>query len=132
MVKQKVVIDTNIIIDHLRQKWQKGFKSQLESILESKSIVPLLSSATIQELFAGRSSTIKKEELIIRKVLILFQTISINEEVAEFAGKIMRDTESIVQFAGAQIAATALLENAFLLTKNKKDFANIRGIKFYQ
>ncbi len=132
MVKQKVVIDSNIIIDFLRQEGKGKQKTQLEAILEKKNIIPLLSSATIQELFAGQSSKKSREEARIRKILALFKILVVNEEVAEMAGKIMRDTKAIIQFADAQIAATALLEKALLLTKNKKDFANIRGIKFYQ
>lgn len=127
MVKQKIVIDTNVIIDHLRQEE----KSELEIILEDQNFVPLISVATIQELFAGQSSKIIKEEKKIRKILTWFKTISINQEIGEFAGKIMRDIVGIIQFADAQIAATAILEKALLLTKNKKDFANIKGIKFY-
>lgn len=131
MVKQKVVIDTNIIIDYLRQEGKRERKNQLEVILEKKNIIPLLSAATIQELFAGQSSKESRQETRIRKILTLFETLVINEEVAEMAGKTMRDALPIIQFADAQIAATAILEKAFLLTKNKKDFANIRGIRFY-
>lgn len=132
MVKQKVLIDTNIIIDYLRQEGKRARKTKLEVILEEENIVPLLSSATIQELFAGQSSKKRKEEARIRKILALFKTLVVNKEVAEMAGEIMRDTLPIVQFSDAQIAATAISEKAYLLTKNKKDFTSIQGIKFYQ
>lgn len=42
----------------------------------------------------------------------------------------MRD-KTVKEFADASIAATVLSEKALLLTKNKKDFANIKGLKFY-
>jgi predicted nucleic acid-binding protein len=131
MVRQKVVIDTNIIIDYLRQAGRGEGKTQLEVILEEENITPLLSSASIQELFAGQSSKESRQETRIRKILALFKTLAITEEITETAGKIMRDTLPIVRFSDAQIAATAILENAFLLTKNKKDFENIKEIKFY-
>lgn len=131
MVKQKVVIDTNIIIDHLRQGIKQKTKSQLEVIVEDGNIIPLISTGTMQELFAGQSSKKAKEDQKIKRVLALFRTIPVNEEVAETAGKIMRDTEPFVQFADAQIAATTILEKACLLTKNKKDFRRIKRLKLY-
>lgn len=131
MVKQKVVVDTDIIIDHLRQEEKRKSKSELEMIVENTNITPLISAATVQELFAGQSSKKIKEERKIRRILALLEIISITLEIAGAAGKIMRDTKPIVQFADAQIAATAISEKAYLLTKNKKDFAKIKGLKFY-
>lgn len=128
MVKQKIVIDTDVIIDHLRG----GRKSKLEIVLGNRNFIPLISVATIQELFAGQSSKIIKEEKKIRKILALFKIISLNQKIGELAGKIMRDTIRIVQFADAQIAAMAILEKALFLTKNEKDFAKIKGVKFYE
>lgn len=131
MVKQKVVIDTNIIIDHLRQGIKQKTQSQLEVIVEDRDIIPLISTATMQELFAGQSSKKAKEERKIKSILALFKTIPVNEETAENAGKIMRDTKPLIQFADAQIAAAAILEKACLLTKNRKDFLPIKGLKLY-
>lgn len=131
MVKQKVVVDTNLIIDHLRQKVKQRVKTQLEKIIEEESISPLISSATIQELFAGQSSKKIEEKRKIRRILSCFAITNISPKMAETAGKIMRETKPVVQFADAQIAATAILEKAYLATKNKKDFKNIKGLKFY-
>ena len=60
MVK-KVVIDTNIIIDHLRLPRKE--KSPFELAVEDPNIDPIISSATIQELFIGQSSLKEEEEI---------------------------------------------------------------------
>ncbi len=130
MVKIKILIDTDIMIDFLRKK--KKDKTILEKITEDKNTYPLISAATIQELFAGQSNKKTKEKQQIKQILNIFRIINIDPEVAEMAGEIMRDNQRVVQFADAQIAATAILEKAYLLTRNKKDFQNIKGLQIYQ
>ena len=131
MVRRKVVIDSNIFIDHLRLSQKSDKKSQLELLIENKNVIPLIASTTIQELFAGQSSKKIKEEGKIKKLLTLFKQIPIDSKIAKLAGKIIRDTKKVVLVADAQIAAVAILTNSKLLTNNKKDFKNIKGIKFF-
>lgn len=106
MVKGKVVIDTSVIIDHLR-KAREG-KSLLETTVEKTDIEPLISVAVIQELLAGQSSKDKEPEEKIRKVLHLLNIIAVTSEIAKLAGQIMRDTKPPVQFADAQIAEATM------------------------
>lgn len=127
MVKRKVVIDTNIIIDHIRLP-RKG-KSPFEIIVENLSFDSLISTATIQELFVGQSSVREDQETKIRKIINSIQTLDITPEIAELAGQIMRDVKPQMQFADAQIAATAILNKASLFTLNKKDFKGIKKLK---
>lgn len=54
MVKKKVVIDTNVVIDHLRVARLE--KSLFETCIEDPEMDPLMSATTIQELFVGQSS----------------------------------------------------------------------------
>ncbi len=128
MVNIKVVIDTSVIIDHLRQV--KGKKTIFKTILENKTIDFYISSDVIQELFAGQSSKEEKSRDEIQKILKLFKIVNVTAEIAEQAGQIMRDTKTGVQFADAAIAATAILNKAQLLTPNMKDFEKIKGLKF--
>ena len=131
MVGQKVVLDTDIIIDHLRQEKGGNSSSRLETVVAEKNIIPLISTVTVQELFAGQSSRKIKEEQKIRMVLNLFGILPLSMSIAETAGKIIRDAETVVQLADSSIAATAISENALLLTKNKKDFQKIKGLRLY-
>ncbi len=127
MVKSRVVIDTNIIIDHLRLIREE--KSLFEICVEDPKIDPLISTTTIQELFVGQSSLKEEQEIKIRKILDSVRIADITAGIAQLAGQIMRDTKPQVQFSDAQIAATAILNKASLLTLNKKDFKGIKGLK---
>lgn len=127
MVKRKVVIDTSIIIDHLRQF--KNTKTHLETILEDIATELFISTDVIQELFAGKSSKEEEPEDEIRRILRSFKTIDVTPEIAELAGQIMRDSKLTVQFADAAIAATAIINGAQLFTLNKKDFQGIDNLE---
>lgn len=128
MVKQKIVVDTSVIIDHLRQI--KDRKTFLKTILADKTIDFYISSDVIQELFAGQSSREKASKNEIQKILKLFKIVDVTAEIATLTGQIMRDTKLEVQFTDAAIAATTIINNAQLLTLNKKDFEKIKNLQF--
>lgn len=128
---RKIVIDTNIIIDYLRIGHQR--KTLLEELLEKPKIKAIISVATLQELFVGQSTKKTKEEKRIKKIVAFCEIKNITPKIAEIAGKILRDQPSgKMSFPDAKIAATAILEKAYLLTRDKKDFQNIKGLKIYQ
>lgn len=120
-----VVLDTNILIDHLRQ----GNESQLLASLFERYGVANLSVCivTVQELFAGASSKFQKE-----KILTLLDSLKVwpyTHKVAKLAGEVERDFKRDVEFADAAIAATCLSNNCQLATLNGKDFAGITGLQ---
>lgn len=123
-----VILDTNIIIDHLRL-WSKK-RSALDEINEKISTNNLaLSIVSIQELFTGKST---KEVVIEERILKLassLKVLSYTQEISKLAGEILRDIAPDIGFADAAIAATAILNKAKLFTLNKKDFQDIKGLK---
>lgn len=129
MVKQKIVIDTSVIIDHLRQA--KKTATLLQTVLEDTTTEFIISVNVIQELFAGQSSKRAESKDEIRKILGLFRIVDVTSEIAEQAGRIMRDTKPGVQFADSAIAATAILNGAKLYTLNSKDFQGIDKLELY-
>lgn len=131
MVKRKVLVDTNVIIDHLRTGDRQKITDFRKITQPEENLELIISVVTIHELFEGRSSRKRVEEGKIREVLSFFEIKSLLPEIAEKSGKLARDFGPI-QLADAVIAATAILEKAFLSTKNKKDFKNIKGLKFYE
>lgn len=123
-----VVIDTNVIIDHLRQKGSSdSLLSKLFEQIELNEAV--ISFITIQELFAGQSTTNKEIEEWILRIISPYQILPYTFEIAKLAGEIDRDSKNQIDFPDAAIAATAILNKAKLLTLNKKDFKGIKNLK---
>ncbi len=126
-----VILDTNIIIDHLRQK--PGSKSHLEKINDAEGKDYLaISIITIQELFEGRSTKDQQKMTELLAVLSPLKIFEYNLQVAQKAGEIARDLKDPIEFADSAIAATCIFNNCQFLTLNKKHFQHIPDLEFYK
>lgn len=123
-----VILDTNVIIEHLRISNQKP--SSLIKLLQKKPKETLaISMLTIQELYEGKSTKDEKKEKLLLATIAPLKIIPYTFEVAQLAGKIARDLHRPIELADAAIAATAILNKAELFTLNKKDFLGIKDLK---
>lgn len=123
------MLDTNIIIDHLRLQ-----RAEQESVL--MKVVRLhpreafgLSMLSIQELYEGRSTRDAAKEQYLLATISPLKLLPYTYEVAKLAGELARDLVRPIELADAAIAATALSQHAPLLTINTKDFAGIKELE---
>jgi len=126
-----VVLDTNIIIDHLRQPEKKDtLLAQLA--LEERTRLLALSTVSIQELYEGQSTRNEEAEKFLLATIAPLTILPHTYDVAELAGKIARDLTNPIEFADAAIAATAVVNGAQLFTANIKHFQEIPELMLYQ
>ncbi|HVC36568.1 MAG TPA: PIN domain-containing protein [Candidatus Dormibacteraeota bacterium] len=119
-----VVLDTNIIIDHLRLQGTQ--ESQLMAIVRQKpKEVLALTTISLQELYEGRSTKDSQKEQYLLATISPLRILPYTYEVAKLAGEIARDLDRTIEFADAAIAATTILNGGSLHTSNKKDFVGI-------
>lgn len=119
-----VILDTNIIIDHLRQiEAKQTAYQQLLKKYTKKSLG--ISTITIQELFVGQSTRSKKFQKEILATISGIKIFAHSKPIAHRAGELMRDSNNNLKFADSAIAGTALHYNAKLATLNTKDFTGI-------
>lgn len=123
-----VVLDTNIIIDHLRQspKKQTYLKQLVKKYNEHNLFISVI---TIQEIYEGKSIAEKDKEEKFLSTISYLKILPYTFEVAQFAGEIARDSSNAMDLADAAIAATAIINGYSLCTKNKKDFINIKNLQ---
>lgn len=107
----RVVIDTNILIDHLN-----GITAATVEI--SRYEQPLISPITWMEVMAGAKGDAERQTL--RQFLGVFERVALSEAVMERAARLR--TESRMRLPDAIVLATALVENLMLVTRNTKDF----------
>lgn len=123
-----VIIDTNIIIDHLRQKApQDSLYRGIVKKFEREKVA--VSTITVQELFEGQSTKDKQIEQSILAIISPLKILPYTFDVAQLAGEIVRDLPKPIEFADAAIAATAIINGCQLATLNIKDFKKIPGLE---
>ena len=120
-----VVLDTNIIIDHLRLQSAKA-DSKLMHIARQKPKETLaISIISVQELYEGRSTKDGQKEQYLLATISPLKILPYSYDIAKLAGEIARDLERPIELADATIAATTILNGSSLMTSNTKDFVGI-------
>ncbi len=122
-----VILDTNIIIDHLRRPFEKSELRQIEAKIPIKDLA--ISIISVQELYQGKSTRDEVHKRTLSETINPLNTLLYTDEVARIAGELARDLDRKIEFPDAAIAATAIVNKAKLLTLNKKDFQGIKGLK---
>ena len=121
-----VVVDISVVIDHTRQKSKISIFDRFSKQTKDRLGISLI---TIQELFAGQSTKDKETEDRLLGLIDSLEILPYTFEVAKLAGEVERDLDQPIDLADAAIAATAIVNEAQLLTLNIKDFAKIKGLK---
>ena len=106
-----VLLDTDVFVDHLR-----GAR-KLPEVSGSYSVI------TRAELFAGA----KTDEPAVRALLDLHAEFPVDSATAERAGRLRRSAN--MRMPDALIAATALEHGLDLVTRNRRDFGKVRGLR---
>ena len=121
-MEKKILLDTNIFIDHLR-----GYAPAVAffSSLSDKEIS--FSAITESELLAGSINQSPEKREFLLQFLEQWRKISIDNPLACVAGDLSRVYN--MEIPDAIIAASALQEGSILITKNLKDFQKIKGLK---
>lgn len=122
----KILVDSDIIIDFLRTG-EGSLPKFLEDQRDGKCEL-YLSSVTVLELFAGKSS--KRIAGKLRELIDGFVVIPVNVEFALFAGELKRDHTLQVMLADLLVGATSVFIGARLATRNKRHFRGISKLRF--
>lgn len=107
-----VLVDTDVFIDHLRGA------AELTPVRNRLHY----SVVTRAELFAGNSATD-----LVSQLLAPFRELTVDRQVAERAGRVVREFD--LRMPDALIAATALEHRLTLMTRKRKDFDRVRGLR---
>ncbi|KAF0246766.1 MAG: Nucleic acid-binding protein [bacterium] len=129
MVMQKVVLDTDIVIDFTR-----GASDLIDLLLNQVSEHKLklfIPSSVVSELIAGQETKSVEELAKLERLISRFEFVAADYRIAKMTGILLRDYKAL-KLADATIAATALSLNAKLATRNKKDFEGVKELKFFK
>ena len=124
----KILIDTSIIIDYLRQKDKS---KTLLYFLGNHHYQICISIITRSECYAGKSIWERRAAMeVLEKLLSNFEILPLEEKISKKAGQISAGNNNL-EIVDAIIAATAISHKLDLVTLNVKDFEKINGIELF-
>ena len=128
MVKRKLVLDTDVIVDVLRTGG--GLMNDVVESVKKGGVGVYVSSVTVLELWAGESFVRQAE--LIEGLLTNMMVIPLDTGLAKYIGEVKRGKEMGIQLSDLIIGISAMWIKGELVTKNKKHFEQIPGIKFWK
>ena len=126
-----MILDSSFLIDLLRGAHPEA-KKKAEA-LDRKFQIKAITSVTIMELWSGAmlSTHQEKEKKKVGEILDSLLVYNFTEREAKKAGEIEADLLKSGEKIGIEdiiIAATALIRNEKILTKNIKHFEKVKGL----
>ena len=126
MIK-KIILDTDILVDFFHD--QKYARSLFSELLTKELIyVSILSIAELRTGF-----TTEQAKIFLPKLYKMAVIINLSLKIVELAGSLRSEYRSkgkTLSTIDTLIAATAIIEDYQLATRNKKDFP-MKGLKLY-
>lgn len=122
----KYLYDTNIFIRYVVNDTEFIKYFFPDALIENE----IITSRICRIELLSYSKLSQREEIILQNLLDEFEVIDINDEIENKTIEIRRKYK--LKLADAIIAATAILEDAVLVTNNKKDFEKIEELNIYQ
>lgn len=120
----KYLWDTNTVIYYLQQHFPPAAEKFIDDLLKDE--LPIISAITEIELLCWKAATQKDLEILhnfIHDAVILELDQSIKIKTADIR------KEHSIKLPDAIIAATALVHDLTLLSRNSSDFSAISGLK---
>jgi predicted nucleic acid-binding protein len=121
-VGQRYLLDTNVIIDYTANLLPENGKQMISSIIDEEFNISIINKI---EVLGFNDLSFKMTQL--EAFLDLSNVIPLDETVSEKTIYLRRVYKKI-KLGDAIIAATCLVYEFVLLTRNTKDFINIEGL----
>jgi len=120
----KILLDTNILIDYSKDR-----ETVLDELLFEKEVELYINPVVVAEYLADKNLINKQKKTQAFDFLDQFKIININKRIGVETGEIMRNDPTL-NWKDAMIAATCLVNDCKLATRNRKHFGKIKGLKF--
>ena len=124
--KEKYLIDTNILIYFIDGKFSESQKEKVISIFTKSFKISIISKIE----FLGFEEYLDKSKFkIAKKFISNAKVIHLDDDMANTIIEIRQQKK--IKLGDAIIAATALLHDFTIVTRNQKDFEKINGISVF-
>lgn len=117
------LLDSNTIIDYLAAKLPSASMLKMHDIVNGGLFISLISQIEVLGFNTGRADVDSRNEAFIE----LAEILTVSSEVVQQTIAIRKKHK--IKLPDAIIAATAMVHNFTLLTRNSSDFKKIEGLE---
>jgi predicted nucleic acid-binding protein len=117
-----MVIDTNILIYYLNEQLPESVKTQVDNAILSGCTISIITRIEV----LGWQGHTEQSLIAARALLSLFEEISLNPIIADCCIELRKTYK--IKLPDAIIAATALVQEKTLMSRNEDDFIKIAGL----
>lgn len=121
MGEEKFLIDTNVIIDFLAGKFSENDSKFINSIIDK---TPIISVITKIEVLGFKTN--QKDYQILSNFISECIVLNLNEEITQMTIEIRK--EKSIKLPDAIIAASCIVYDLTLLTRNVNDFKQLKNL----
>ena len=126
----KAFIDTNLVLDVLAER--KPFydtSRQIWELIEKGGLTGYLSASSITDIFyiLKKQLGLKRAYETVNKIIMVFNIVSVSEaDIRKALNSGFKDFEDALQ-----VVSSKKIKADFFITRNKKDFEEVSGIKIF-
>ncbi len=122
MGRKEYLIDTNVAIEYIGEVLSESSLKKLDTIIDRKFSISVINKIEL----LGFADITENEELKFQELIDAADIINLGEDIIHRTIKVRRQFK--IKLPDAIIAATALVNNLALITRNTKDFDKIEGL----
>lgn len=122
MGRKKYLTDTNVAIDYIGEVLPEKVLSSLDNIFDSTFYISVINKIEL----LGFSDITKKEELKFQELINAANVLELDEVVVKKTIEIRKHYK--IKLPDAIIAATSMVYELTLISRNISDFKNIDGL----
>lgn len=119
------LLDTNILIYHWKGEIPESEIEKLEEILKHSFLISIITKIELLGWGKHTAEGFLKAKDFLRRATV----IPVDDELADLTIELRRNSN--IRLADALIAATALLNDLVLVTRNEEDFRALEDLEIY-
>ncbi|HDO28020.1 MAG TPA: type II toxin-antitoxin system VapC family toxin [Bacteroidetes bacterium] len=123
MGRQEYLIDTNVTIEYIGEALPEKALSMLESIIDRRFYISVINKIEL----LGFSDITENEEQKFKEFINAADVLELDEDIVNSTIEVRKKYK--IKLPDSIIAATALVKNLAIITRNVKDFDKIAGLE---
>ena len=123
MGRQEYLIDTNVAIEYIGEALPEKALTMMDGIIDGQFYISVINKIEL----LGFAGITENEELKFQEFINAADIVELNEDIINRTIEVRKQYK--IKLPDAIIAATALVSELTIISRNTKDFVKIKGLE---